>query len=131
MSRWVRLPFRQLGRDTSEVAVEEWRYVGTPGNPAFQNSWVNFNESTHEHAAFFKDPFGIVHLKGIIKNGSAINTVAFTLPVGYRPPLLFHCGAYSNSAFGGLHIQDSGNVIPQTGSTAWFSIDSATFRPAT
>ncbi len=33
--------------------------------------------------AFYKDPFGVVHLKGTFKLGG--DSIAFELPAGYRP----------------------------------------------
>lgn len=50
---------------------------------AFQNSWTNFG-SPYESAGYYKDSYGHIHVKGIIKSGTA-GTVAFTLPAGYIP----------------------------------------------
>jgi hypothetical protein len=44
---------------------------------------VNYAPSGVESAGFYKDIFGIVHLKGYINSGTA--SVVFTLPAGYRP----------------------------------------------
>lgn len=46
---------------------------------------VNFGSGANT-AAYFKDPSGIVHLKGTIKNtGEALALDLFYLPAGYRP----------------------------------------------
>jgi hypothetical protein len=50
---------------------------------SFLNSWVN-QGSTFQVAGYLKDPFGFVHLRGVVKNGTA-NTPAFQLPAGFRP----------------------------------------------
>lgn len=60
------------------------------GQPNFQNSWANFGGG-YGVARFWKDPWGIVHITGVLLNpavnpGSGNQTVVTTLPVGYRPP---------------------------------------------
>lgn len=65
--------------------LDTWHAVGTTGEPAFQNSWANFG-GTASTLAFRKDPFGKVGIRGVLKGGAS-NTVIFTLPVGYRPPM--------------------------------------------
>lgn len=103
-----------------------WREVGATGQPAFQNSWVNFG-TPYETAAFYKDSNGIVHLKGLIKSGT-VNTIAFTLPVGYRPlkALLFPNG--SNGSIGISVIDSTGGVNPAIGSNVYFGLDGITFK---
>ena len=69
-----------------EAAPEAWHEVGSSGEPAFQNSWVNYyGGTTYDTAAFYKHN-GIVYLKGLVRSGT-LNTTIFTLPVGYRPDL--------------------------------------------
>jgi hypothetical protein len=62
---------------------EAWHEIGAAGQPAFQNSWINEDPTGEVTAAFYKDPFGVVHLKGLVTGGS--NATIFTLPAGYRP----------------------------------------------
>ena len=62
---------------------EAWHEVGEPGEPAFQNSWQNYAPGSFETAGYYKDIFGVVHLKGYVTAGTAARV--FTLPVGYRP----------------------------------------------
>jgi len=60
-----------------------WIEVGSGGGaPAFQNSWDNLTVATP--ARFRKTSSGLVTLDGIIDTGAS-GSVAFTLPVGYRP----------------------------------------------
>lgn len=63
--------------------LDTWHQVGTAGEPAYQNSWVTYPGWTG--ASFRKDPFGRVHLRGLIRNGT-VGQPIFTLPVGCRPP---------------------------------------------
>lgn len=100
------------------------------------NSWVYFG-SPYNTAAYYKDPFGVVHLRGLIKSG-AVGSTAFVLPSGYRPPARFLCGGIasqsSNQVSGRVDIDTSGNVIIQGSSSGsgavydWFSLDGVYFR---
>ena len=78
--------------------VEEWHEIGDTNEPAFENSWANAG-GAYEPAAFYKDPFGRVHLKGRIGTGTAATT-AFTLPTGYRPNGTIQCGSIVITAAG-------------------------------
>lgn len=100
--------------------------IGATGEPAFTNSWVNFN-ALDNPASYWRDPFGIVHLRGLIKSGT-LTTSAFTLPVGFRPLVQENFGTVSNSAFGYATVTNDGKVTPQAGSTTWFSLDGLTFK---
>jgi hypothetical protein len=89
--------------------AEAWHEVGAVGEPTFNASpgafcsWTNF-ASDHDSAAFYRDPFGVVRLKGLVRmntqgdpgfcwnpDGSTdgsfqiANRRIFTLPAGYRP----------------------------------------------
>lgn len=59
---------------------DTWHKVGEPNEPGFLNSWA----SAGPGAFFRKDAAGNVHLRGFV-SGGASGTVAFILPVGYRP----------------------------------------------
>ena len=54
--------------------------------PAFTNATPLTNGWVAGSSApgYFKDEFGIVHLRGAIKSGTT-SVAAFTLPTGYRP----------------------------------------------
>lgn len=94
--------------------------------PTLINSWVNFGGVTNP-AGYYKDSAGIVRLRGSIKSGT-IGTVAFTLPVGYRPAFQELYAVNSNNAFGAASISANGDVTAQTGTNVVFSIDGITFR---
>jgi len=109
--------------------VQEWIEIGgSGGEPAFQNSWVNLNTTTHSTAAFYKDPFGRVHLKGVIKDGT-LDVAAFTLPAGYRPSVINIFGTVATNLIGRINIQSNGNVIIATPTTnTWVALDGISFR---
>jgi hypothetical protein len=108
------------------VLGENWRNVGDTNQPAYQNSWVNFG-GIYAPAGFRIDYLGVVHLRGMIKNGT-LNTPAFTLPAGYRPEFRVLVGVDSNGAHGRVEITPSGDVIPVSGSNLWFQLDDLFFR---
>jgi hypothetical protein len=64
---------------------EAWRFVGTSGQPAYQNSWATGPITSN--VAFRKTPQGKVEFKGLAARTSTISSTStiFTLPSGYRP----------------------------------------------
>lgn len=100
--------------------------------PSFSNSWVNYG-SVYSIAGYYKDKFGIVHLRGLIKSGT-INAAAFTLPSGYRPAYRHMQATVSNNGaaeiISRIDVDTNGDVIPVTGSNTYFSLDGISFRAA-
>ena len=86
-------------KDVDLAAPEDWHLVGTQGEPVFGDttpfaqhdycesaSWGNTESIYDTPTGFFRDPFGIVHLKGSMSGGRfSIHCGAFKLPLGYRP----------------------------------------------
>jgi hypothetical protein len=74
----------------SQIALPEgWHYIGDPGEPAFQNGWSNYDVGSHDgavwqHAAYAIDTNNVVHLRGLVKDGTVGATI-FTLPSNYCP----------------------------------------------
>ncbi len=69
------------------AAPEAWHEVGTPGQPAFLNSWEDVKISLGlfpETVAFYKDLEGVVHIRGEATAGTE-GTPIFDLPPGFRP----------------------------------------------
>lgn len=95
--------------------------------PALLNSWVNYGIG-YNPAGYYKDPTGRVHLRGLVKSGTAANAVIFTLPSGYLPPNLCIFSGSSNDAWCEVRVDTSGNVFAQAGgSTTWISLDGVSF----
>lgn len=67
----------QVSGGTTILQQEGWTSV------TFLNSWTNYGGS-YAPAGFFKDSTGVVHLRGLVMNGSPAACV-FNLPAGYRP----------------------------------------------
>lgn len=99
--------------------------------PSLLNSWVNFH-ANWSPAGFFKDKFGIVHLRGMVKSGTSATAVIFALPVGYRPAYGKNFGSVANNVFCSIEVAAAGNVTAVAGGStaAWTSINGITFRAA-
>ena len=107
---------------------EDWHFVGEAGEPAFEDSWVNYG-SPYENASYMKDSMGFVHVRGFVKSGTVgTSATIFTLPAGYRPSDRILMATQSNSALGRYDIDSDGKVIPHTGNTLWFSMANVIFR---
>lgn len=113
----------QVFKDLLLSNVEDWHEVGSGGGePAFENGWVNYG-SVEATAAFYKDPWGRVHIKGLVKTGT-INTTIFTLPVDYRPPANLIFNTQSNNVSARLNTTLAGVVSGTNGSSnLWISIN--------
>lgn len=96
--------------------------------PTLINSWVNFG-SGFNPAGYYKDPFGIVHLRGVVKSG-VVGTDIFTLPIGYRPANTELLACVSNGALGIVEPSAAGGVNATAGNNTYFSLDGLTFRAA-
>jgi len=85
--------------------------------PTLLNGWVNYGGSLAT-AGYTKDAHGFVHLKGNIKNGTTtINTVLFSLPLGYRPPEHHHFAVYGDAGVAGtVAVYKTGDVVIISGS---------------
>ena len=105
--------------------AEPWHEVNSPGEPVFQNGWANTG-ATDVTAAFFKDPYGVVHLKGLIFGGTNSAPI-FILPDGYRPSKNVIQLVWRGSGSGKLNLLPDGTVEFQDGAAA-ASLDGVTFR---
>jgi hypothetical protein len=102
--------------------------VGDTGEPAFENSWVNYNASVYGYARFKKLSNGRVVINGIVKSG--VSATIFTLPSGYAPAHQCWFGGTANSAFSSMSVTSAGAVQQQVGSTTWCSLDDIQFDAA-
>ena len=122
--------------DRLEVALrpEEIRYIGSSGNPAFQNSWTNYHIS-YTLAGFYRH-LGRTYLQGMIAGG--VLGVVFTLPPGYQPRFApgqtsgtrLLLDTQSNSGVARIDIDGVGNVVMVAGSSSWTTLDGISFRHA-
>jgi hypothetical protein len=94
--------------------------------PSLLNSWADYG-SGYEPSGYMKDDFGFVHLKGIIKTGTP-PSIAFTLPVGYRPSNIVRFAINASGAFGSAYIDTSGNVYIESGTATQVSLSGIYFK---
>jgi hypothetical protein len=147
---------------TLNLAAPAFREVGAAGQPGFNSTssctWSNFDPGAHSTAAFVRDRFGFVHLKGIVDADDvgigphvcnfAPNTVPedeliFNLPAGYRPAKRSAFATITNGALGRVTVDGpsavaglgAGAVSVDTPTTeanakAFLSLDGISFRCA-
>ena len=105
----------------ANIAQEAWI------TPTLLNSWAQQN-SINYPVRYMKDSMGFVHLKGVLNSGT-YNTIAFNLPVGYRPAKdTFVVSRDSSSAKPGV-VNANGDFYPTSATfSSWIAIDSVSFR---
>lgn len=109
----------------ANIAQEAWIV------PTLLNSWVN-NSDGESPVGYFKDTFGIVHLRGCLKGGTG-GTI-FILPTGYRPAKTFRHATVTNLATPQNIIVDMnsfygyGYVVASTISASYVYLDGITFK---
>lgn len=119
ITKWIGETFQSIG------LVEEWIEIGgSSGEPAFANGWQNAG-SGFATAAFYKDPYDRVHLRGTI-SGATGNVRAFTLPTQYRPNAILVFAVAQGATNAQLIIDFNGYVIPS--SSGQCSLDGISFR---
>jgi len=106
------------------IFPEPFHEVGAGGEPPFENGWHNQAPAVETTAAFYKDPSGVVHLKGIVTGGAA-GTDIFHLPPGYRGTKSACIATIVNSY---VCIFSDGAVQHTSGATGTISLDGMTFR---
>jgi hypothetical protein len=114
---------------TTVPPLEAFHLVGQPGEPAFQNSWVNQDPTNFFPAGFAKDAFGVVHLRGLVNAGTS--SAIFQLPVGYRPGKnMYFPASQASGDYAELAISFSGLVSRNsfTAPSGAFYLDGTTFR---
>ena len=99
--------------------------------PTLLNSWDNYGGG-FTPASYWKDANGVVHLTGLIRNGTTVkDTVLFNLPAGYRPfnqeILTVQNG---DNTFQRIDILANGNVIlgATTFTNGWLSLANISFK---
>lgn len=126
---WADLPAAS-GLVTPDTA---WKVLGT--DVAFTNGWVNYGDP-YGPGRFRKLASGLVVMDGLISTGT-VNTIAFTLPVGYRPlpqvgggirDLIFQCAVGGAVGYEAARCNSNGEFRPTAASSSsWISLDGVKF----
>lgn len=107
--------------------IEDWHLVGDEGEPVFKNSWVNYVTGVNL-CAFRKLSNGQVHIRGMVKSGSAANAIVFYLPTGYRPLIRHYVPSCSNNGASVSSVDTDGACrFTTNGSVVWSCFDSIYF----
>jgi hypothetical protein len=94
--------------------------------PTLVNNWVNYG-GDYAGAGYYKDSEGVVHLRGLIKNGTA--SLIMVLPVGYKPSGRLIFTTNSNNNFQRIDVLSNGEVtLPISYGTAFLSLNGISFR---
>jgi hypothetical protein len=93
--------------------------------PTLINSWVNY--LVGYATAGYRKIGDIVYVRGMVKSGSPVNSIIFTLPVGYRPVYNHLFASSSNDLYGQARVMTDGTVYVNVGSATWFSLDTIQF----
>lgn len=78
----------------------------------FGGAWGN-NGGGYQTAQYWKDPFGMVHLRGLIlRTGTyVLNEAVLNLPVGYRPASIELFNVVGNQIIQRIDVSTNGDVI--------------------
>ena len=80
----------------------------------FQNDYVNYG-GIYAPVSYCKDAFGVVHLRGIAKNGTS-GAAVFNLPSGSRAAYEYVFPAIIDEAYGNsIHVEANGDVRASNG----------------
>lgn len=91
------------------------------------NKWVTYSNG-YSKFGYLKDSSGIVHLKGLVKNGDVKKPV-FVLPEGFRPLKNQIYTVMSNEKPARLDVAADGQIIGRTGiHLGWVSLSGITFK---
>ena len=134
ISRWGRIPHVAADPTSppdgsvwirSDTGNLNWRANGTTQQSAwtavtFAGTWVDFGAPWQ--VAQYRRRGDDVQIRGAIKSGT-INTAAFTLPAGFRPPADLAFTADAAGALGILTVTSAGVVTPLSGGTTFFTIN--------
>lgn len=119
MQRDLRIRRRPVvsGGSGGGFTVGDWHYVGDPGEPALENSFISIADIAPGNTrAAFSRVESFLQLGGLFIG--AANTTIFTLPVGFRPDynaaVFAACvdlGGSGDRVFDGLTIMTDGSVV--------------------
>lgn len=102
------------------VVTGSYQRMPTVLAPTLLNSWVNYG-SGYAPAGYYKDLSGMVHVEGMIKDGTTTSgTNLFNLPAGFRPAERMSFAAASVSVIARIDVLADGNVQAITSVSSGF-----------
>ncbi len=112
---WVTAPDASLSTLNGYFSTLTWT------NFTYEHGWVDY-DTTYNPGGYVKDPFGWVHLRGLVRTGTVGTSIA-TLPAGYRPSHIVLWDSQANGALCRTDVNPSGTVVASSGSNAWWSLE--------
>lgn len=104
------------------------------GCPFDLTVWHDSTPEVNEVTGYWRDPFGVVHLKGFAIRCGTAETTVFTLPPGFRPGKLEHFVAIMENPgleMGRVLVRAKGEVVAsEVSSNGSVALDGITFRCA-
>lgn len=97
--------------------------------PALSGTWTNYSYGTHHLPGHFKTSEGIVVLTGLVGTGT-VNTVIYTLPVGYRPDSIWVFIVKNSGVNGYLYVYPDGRILSSGGGQTYVSFEGIMFPAA-
>jgi hypothetical protein len=100
------------------------------------NEWRNLSPNVNNSASYFRDPYGIVHLRGVVcRNPTPPSTTIFTLPSGDHPQFAEVMVQLAKPSPGPgsteIDINPDGTVVaPNLTNGNWVSLDGVSFSCA-
>ncbi|WP_025679086.1 hypothetical protein [Paenibacillus massiliensis] len=89
-------------------------------SPTLLNGWINYG-SVDSPAGYYRDSLGVVHLQGLVKNGTS---VVFRLPYGYRPAGQLNFASIgsvgASESIARVSIRSNGDVLLTFGAASTF-----------
>jgi hypothetical protein len=107
------------------TATPQWTGDTAWTAPTLTNSWVNFG-APYETAGYRRDALGFVHLKGVVKSGTAGASI-FTLPAGYRPGAQTYGAGVNNGAGVNVEVHTDGTILQGGAGNAAVGLSGITF----
>ena len=133
--------FAPVGSEGWHLAPLNDGATGPPGGPVVCH-WTAYGGG-FSSPGYFRDPSGMVHLRGLTKAADGIFTCAdlpslrvFTLPTGYRPEADAALTTISNNKPGRINVRSGGDVEVEPNfptfadAKNWVSLDGLSFRCA-
>jgi hypothetical protein len=98
---------------------------------SFSNSYSSGVTGTTAAAGYYKDPFGIVRLRGLVgRSAGASFSTAFTLPAGYRPEKWAAFAIYGSTSLKKAIVTLDGDVMLEIAASENLHLEGISFRAA-
>jgi hypothetical protein len=120
--------FIQTSQIGSFITAPEVINVGGVTSCFGPNQWQDLSPNINNVVQYWRDPYGVVHLRGLALRCGTAGTTIFTLPNGFRPGRLEHVAAVASSGTVEVTVDSGGAVASSIAVEQWQSLDGITFR---